>query len=797
MASASGTAGPSPGGAAKSGSKPVQQFGRYEILDRIAVGGMAEILLARSASLGGIARTCVIKRVLPAYSSDLKFVTMFIDEARITIGLNHRNIVTLYEFGQHDGAYFMAMEYVDGTDLAELMAKLFARGESVDPRAAAYIARSMCHGLHYAHSKRDHAGQPLGIVHRDISPHNVLLSRKGEVKLTDFGIATARNKLSATMPGTVMGKSPYMSPEQAVGERVDARTDIWATGVILYEMLTGDRLFAAENLVATLVRVLNDPILRPSAKQPRVPPELDAIVLRALDRDIAHRYQTAEEMAADFDLLLGQEPYDASDLAAALAHLEWSGVTSPMRPSLSIQPAAAGPRSPTRPQPHLQIDDEQIRSLLASLRTEPSLWTLVALGDRYRALGQPEVARSAYRTAAAVFAFQGLLIAAVCALDPVPGLSGDPGQSSPGGDGEKAQDLMALADLEIGNRGELEALLQRFDGHGFWPLLQMVDPRDLGGELTGAVTQRARTPLFGFLAPREFTELARAVQVRAVAPGEIVIREGERSESLFAVGRGRLVVHCTPGSRDEVAALVATPGSERTETDADESTANDGRSPPTGERVYLAALADGDFFGEFSFFTRRPRSASVEAVTDCLLVEMERGVVDTVLDRDPTTSEPLLQFYKERVVELLMAKSPLLALFSPADRHELVRRSTLEQYRDSVQIVTQGERNDAFYFIKMGEVEVFSTDSNGLSIFVNKLRPGQFFGEIAALKNVPRTVSVRSMGLVTLLRISAADLNEMLDREPRVRGMFEQTIESRQAQLEERVDEHERIFYFT
>lgn len=779
---------PAPAAGASKADQLVRQFGRYEILDRIAVGGMAEILLARSASLGGIARTCVIKRVLPAYSSDLKFVTMFIDEARITIGLNHSNIVQLYEFGQHDGAYFMAMEYVDGTDLAELMSKLFARGESVDPRAAAFIARGMCRGLHYAHTKLDHAGQPLGIVHRDISPHNVLLSRKGEVKLTDFGIAAARNKLSATMPGTVMGKSPYMSPEQAVGERVDPRTDIWAAGVILYEMLTGDRLFAAENLVATLVRVLNDPIPRPSARQPQVPAALDAIVLRALDRDLKRRYQSADEMAADLDELLVQYPYDGGELASSLAHLEWSGVTSPMRPSLSLQPGQIGPRSPTRPQPHFEIADERIRSLLVSLRSEPSLWTLVALGDRYRELQQPEVALSAYRTAAAVFAFQGLLISTVCALDAIRGLVDND---------EIERNLMALAELETGNRGELEVLLQQLDCHGFWPLLQMVDPRDLGGELTGAMTQRARTPLFGFLAPREFCQLARAVRVRAIAPGDIVLHEGERSESLFAIGRGRLVVHCTPGSRDEASAIVASPGHERTEIDSDDPTANDERTVGRGERVYLAALADGDFFGEFSFFTRRPRSASVEAVTDCLLLEMERGAVDAIFDRDPTTSEPLLQFYKERVVELLMAKSPLLSVFSPADRHELVRRSAIEQFRDGAQIVAEGARSDAFYFIKLGEVEVFRADENGIPIFVNKLRPGQFFGEIAAIKNVPRTVSVRAMGLVTLLRISASDLNEILDREPRVRELFEQTIESRQAQLEERVAEHERIFYFT
>src|SRR5688500_19031963 len=181
---------------------------------------MAEILLARSLNFGGVNRTCVIKRILPQYSSDLTFVSMFIDETRITIGLDHKNIVKLYDFGQHEGTYFMAIEYVDGTDLAALMRAHLQNGRGVMPAIAAFIVRELASGAHHAHNLKDHNGRPLGIVHRDVSPQNVLLSSAGQVKLTDFGIAAARHKLTLTSPGTVLGKAAYMAPEQATGKIV-------------------------------------------------------------------------------------------------------------------------------------------------------------------------------------------------------------------------------------------------------------------------------------------------------------------------------------------------------------------------------------------------------------------------------------------------------------------------------------------------------------------------------------------------------------------------------------------------
>ena len=268
-------------------------FGRYELRELLAVGGMAEIFLARSR-LGGIARTCVIKRILPEYSTSRPFVSMFIDEARITIGLEHEHVVKLLDFGQVDGAYFMAIEYVDGVDLVDILRAAKGLGAGVPPLAAAYIARCMAAGLEAAHICKDHRGQAMNIVHRDVSPHNVFISWLGAVKIGDFGIASARNKLhTTTVPGTIKGKYGYMSPEQTMASKVDPRADVWATGVVLWEMLVGGRLFATASPVDTISRVNEMTILPPSEQRAGIDPRLDAIVMEALRRPLTMRTQTA------------------------------------------------------------------------------------------------------------------------------------------------------------------------------------------------------------------------------------------------------------------------------------------------------------------------------------------------------------------------------------------------------------------------------------------------------------------------------------------------------------------------
>lgn len=779
-------------------------FGRYQILERIAQGGMAEILLARA--LSGTPKTCAIKRILPQFSRDMQFISMFIDEARITIGLNHKNIVQLYDFGQVDSTYFMAIEYVDGTDLAALLRHSVARGAALPPIVATWIAGQIAAGLGHAHALRDARGLPLGVVHRDISPQNILLSVGGDVKITDFGIAAARHKLTLTSPGMVLGKAAYMAPEQAQGQPVDSSTDLWALGVLLWECLTGQRLFADENPVATLHRVLGDVVLPPSKLRPGIPEPLDHLVLTLLQRDRNKRPRSADDVALALDTLVGEmaptsplahvEVFDNATFAVWLSSVDWAADTAPLRPAVSAPRLTA--LMPAPGQPHVspldatsrraRIDDHAFDALLAEAQREQDPWLLVDVGDRASALGLRDVAISAWRVAAAAFAFRGLLVQALCAHSSVRviGLAA----------AECDADIVALGDLTPGKKSELDVLLARFDKHNFGRTIGRDD-----------LPLPPRGPLFGSLGPRELATIANVVGVRRVKKGDVILREGEPGDVLYAVGRGRFVVSCAPGEdSSSVSPMVA--ASSSFGGDDDWGLGVDATANETGvhidqlvlarqrvERIYLAGLADGDFFGEFSFLAERPRSATVEAVTDGVLLEIQRHDVEHIAAVDPGFTAPLLNFYKERVVDLMMAKSPVFSLLSPDDRRSLLDTALVLDVDDDALIVREGTKNRSLFFIKRGEVEIFRKDKDGTSIFINKLGSGQFFGEIAALKNTARTVSVRAIGAVSLFQIDGDAFAKIVDRQPRIRALFDAMIHTRARETAARVQEHHRLFF--
>ena len=339
-------------------------------------------------------------------------------------------------------------------------------------------------------------------------------------------------------------------------------------------------------------------------------------------------------------------------------------------------------------------------------------------------------------------------------------------------------------------------MLRSFDKHDIWKLLQDADPDGLGSEAEAPPFPAAPTPLFGSLGPLELARLGEALRVRRVMPGEVVIREGDAGDALYAVGRGRLVVYCKPGDDNDAAATMEEGFDDATSVEAMVAQLRK-NSQERGDRVYLAGLADGDFFGEFSFLAERPRSATVEAITESLLLEIDRHAVDEICRLDPHFTEPLLQFYKERVVELMMAKSPVFSMLEAHDRRSLLERSELADYTDEQMIVGEGTLNDHLYFIKRGEVEVFRVDRAGTSIFINKLGQGQFFGEIAALRGTPRTVSVRAMGEVSHFKIDRKELLAIVDRQPKLRSLFDATIASRTAETKSRVREHQRLFFST
>jgi len=315
--------------------KPIP-FGKYYLLDRINVGGMAEVFRAKAFGVEGFERLVAVKRILPSIAEDTDFITMFIDEAKIAVQLNHANIAQIFDLGKVGDAYFIALEYVHGKDVRALFDLARKEGESLPIGMAIYTMMKVLEGLDYAHNKRDSAGRDLELVHRDISPQNLLVSFDGDVKLIDFGIAKAAGKAGKTQTGILKGKFGYLSPEQ-VGEGViDRRSDVFGAGIVLYELLTLERLFAGDTDFSTIEKVRGLAIPAPSTYNKRVPQELDRIVLKALSRDMSVRYQTAMELhdALQSFLYAGGESFGRRDLSAWMrmhfpddvtgAHVAWS-----------------------------------------------------------------------------------------------------------------------------------------------------------------------------------------------------------------------------------------------------------------------------------------------------------------------------------------------------------------------------------------------------------------------------------------------------------------------------------------
>jgi serine/threonine protein kinase len=271
-------------------------FGRYFLIDKIAVGGMAEVFKAKSFSHGGFEKLLVIKRILQHLTENDDFVEMFIDEAKISVELQHPNIVQIYDFGRIAENYFIAMECVEGKDVKGLLRKLAECRKVLPMEYAVYITHEMCKGLDYAHKRTDMQGNPLSIIHRDVSPSNILVSYSGEVKVADFGIAKAEISAYNTKGGVLKGKFEYMSPEQASGIDLNHQSDVFSAGIILHEMLTGRRLFKTNSDIKTLERIKAVDAQPPSKLNPGVPKRLDDIVMKAMSLDPSERFADARAL---------------------------------------------------------------------------------------------------------------------------------------------------------------------------------------------------------------------------------------------------------------------------------------------------------------------------------------------------------------------------------------------------------------------------------------------------------------------------------------------------------------------
>ena len=302
-------------------TEPIQ-FGKYTLFERIGRGGMADVYKGRVSGPQGFERTFVVKRILPHLSDDATFIKMFVEEAKLSARLAHPNIVQIFELGAVEGEYFISMEYIRGKDLSETMRAIWKTMGPPRPELVAYIGREACRALSYAHSLTDERGRPLGMIHRDVSPSNIMMSYEGAVKLLDFGIAKALGEApETTKSGTMKGKYAYMAPEQTEGDDVDHRIDIFSCGIVLHEVLTGRRLFKGANDVLTIERVRRCEVPPPSLQNPMVPPELDAIVLKALARDRDKRWPTAADMADALDDVVHQARFQPTHLAQQLHDL--------------------------------------------------------------------------------------------------------------------------------------------------------------------------------------------------------------------------------------------------------------------------------------------------------------------------------------------------------------------------------------------------------------------------------------------------------------------------------------------
>ncbi len=344
---------PSPAApSARAASIRGSRFGQYVLEEHIATGGMAEVYKARMMGMEGFQKTVAIKRILSNLTDSDEFVRMFIDEAKLAAQLNHNNIIHIYDLGKVDRSHYIAMEFIDGRDLRSILAECQERGLRMPIPLALHITVLLASALDYAHKKRDFENRDLGLVHRDVSPQNVLISYQGDVKLCDFGIAKAASKASQTRAGALKGKLQYMSPEQAWGKSIDHRSDIFSLGLVLYEMLTSKKAFAGDSELSVLEQVRDPIIAAPSSHNPEVGPEIDRIVFQALQADRDDRYQSAFELQRDIEQVMRSREWSADQTAIAdfLAALQRKDPPRTGPPGEAVgQSAASPPREPPPP----------------------------------------------------------------------------------------------------------------------------------------------------------------------------------------------------------------------------------------------------------------------------------------------------------------------------------------------------------------------------------------------------------------------------------------------------------------
>ena len=330
------------------------EFGQYVIEEHIATGGMADVYKARMMGMEGFQKTVAIKRILSNLTDSEEFVRMFIDEAKLAAQLSHNNIIHIFDLGKVNRSHYIAMEYIEGRDLRSILEECRERDVRMPIELALYITNLLASALDYAHKKRDFDNRALGLVHRDVSPQNVLISYDGDVKLCDFGIAKAASKASQTRAGALKGKLQYMSPEQAWGKDIDHRSDLFSLGLVLFEMLTNEKVFSGTSELSVLEQVRDPIITAPSMKNSDVDAEVDRIIFLALNAEREERYQSAEDMKRDLERIARKQGKAAnrSTLVAFLEGLDPGRQVPPPSEDADKTPVPTGaPSTPSPPTP--------------------------------------------------------------------------------------------------------------------------------------------------------------------------------------------------------------------------------------------------------------------------------------------------------------------------------------------------------------------------------------------------------------------------------------------------------------
>lgn len=702
-------------------------FGRYQLIKRLEENALGELLLGRSVSIDGFGKDVVIARLPADMCDDIGLASVFIHESKLVIGVEHPNVAQIYDFGQVDNVYFLARELVIGCGLNALMALPEVSGQGLPPALALLIVNEVLEGLEQAHNARNHGGDLLGVTHRGVSPSNILLSMDGAVKLAGFGMSSPLERRIRSAPETVLDRLGYLAPEQLGEGPVDHRADVFACGVVLWELLVGKALHVGS--ASDLLRRTREARIEPPMRHnPAIPVELNELVMGAMARDPGKRFASARDFSrlifnyllrhhSEASLYLLQEFLDTH--RSSLPVLDLADL-----PDATHPPSASGAGQTQLEEALTKLALSQFSAppglgeAVEAFRTSPRLWQLVEMGDIYRDSNQADAALTAYRVAAVKFAQRALLAhALLCckrmlALVPMETIR---------------PEIMSLtnaarfSDAELGgalfhNNGPVENLLREM----------------LAGCAPAHGLVGAGTPLLSYLDGNAFADLAEQAELLAFPDGDHIVREGDAGNTMYLIGKGRVVVYATDTH---------------------------------GQPVYLSSLTVGDFFGENSFFTGAPRSATVEALGDVEAFAIDKALYERVIGDNAHARTALLDFYKERIVNAVLAKSQIFGLLPSDERQALVYRFNLKVFQPGELVLREGDISDSIYLIKSGEAEVF-TEKGGPRTALSTIGPGTVFGEVAALRGIARTASIAAKTSLETLELSGSAFHAILQARP-------------------------------